>query len=258
MDKIVEQVVKSRVGLRPLLVGVSGCQGSGKTTLTNKAAQSLNDQGIATIAISIDDFYLPHADQVRLAARGNPLWQKRGLFASHDVDSIIKVLQDLKNGRDTVVPIYDKSQFNGQGDRVGVRRVTGQYKAILIEGWCLGFCSIGKPAIEKALEGPGFPATKLYKLADLAEIDDAMHAYEPIWSALDLTVYLRPEKLDFVYAWRLQQEHDMRSKFGKGMTDDEVKKFVDQYMPAYELYRDTVKFDLSFKLHFDRSFERLD
>lgn len=252
-----EQLVVDNLRDEPLFIGISGCQGSGKTTLTNKAAKALNDRGITTIAISIDDFCLPHADQVALAKKGNPMWQRRGLFGSHDVQLMFKVLSDLKAGRATAAPIYDKAQFGGQGDRVGQRQIDANNQAVLLEGWSLGFRPVGKQAIEAALANPDYKAVKLYSLQHLCEIDDALQAYLPVWNLADILVYMRPANLEYVYLWRLQQEHGLRASNGTGMTDDEVKRFVDMYMPAYELYRDTVQPDVSFLLEFDRSFTRI-
>ena len=35
------------------------------------------------------------------------------------------------------------------------------------------------------------------------------------------------EDTQFVYAWRLEQEAALREKRGSGMTDEEVRQFVD-------------------------------
>jgi D-glycerate 3-kinase len=40
-----------------------------------------------------------------------------------------------------------------------------------------------------------------------------------------------------VVRWRLQQEHALWATGREAMTDEQVKKFVEGYMPAYELYR---------------------
>lgn len=41
--------------------------------------------------------------------------------------------------------------------------------------------------------------------------------------------------LENVYRWRDEQEEVLRAQ-GRGMTPDEVRRFVDRYMPVYELY----------------------
>lgn len=66
---------------RPMVVGLNGIQGVGKTTLVNALQQELEEQhGLRVVVCSIDDFYLPHHEQVALA-RHRPedaLLQHRG------------------------------------------------------------------------------------------------------------------------------------------------------------------------------------
>lgn len=65
---------------RPLVIGLNGVQGIGKSTLVASLAADLEHDGISTLVLSLDDFYLTNADQVRLA-RDNPdnaLLQHRG------------------------------------------------------------------------------------------------------------------------------------------------------------------------------------
>ena len=44
-----------------------------------------------------------------------------------------------------------------------------------------------------------------------------------------------------MYTWRLEQEHNLWKSKGKGMSDDDVKTFVDGYYPAYELYTEGLR-----------------
>jgi D-glycerate 3-kinase len=66
---------------RPFVIGLNGVQGVGKTTLVRALAETLeNREGLPTLVVSIDDFYLPHAAQLDLAAKhpANALVQYRG------------------------------------------------------------------------------------------------------------------------------------------------------------------------------------
>ena len=54
---------------RPFIIGLNGVQGVGKTTLVSKLAKTLREQeGLETLVCSVDDFYLSHDEQVKLAA----------------------------------------------------------------------------------------------------------------------------------------------------------------------------------------------
>ena len=69
---------------------------------------------------------------------------------------------------------------------------------------------------------------------NLAQFDQATR------DAFDCHIAVKPLSYDFVYTWRLQQEHHMKAENGgKGMTDDEVEAFVDRYMPVYEVFGET-------------------
>lgn len=78
----------------------------------------------------------------------------------------------------------------------------------------------------------------MFTLTHLAIMNDFLMEYEKrIYPMIDVFLHLSPQQLDQVYQWRLQQEHHMQqTRHVKGLTDDQVRQFVDTYMPAYELY----------------------
>ena len=137
----------------PFLLGLNGIQGAGKTTLVKHLASALRFQhGFPTAVLSIDDLYLPHAQQQALARQNvqNPLIQHRGQPGTHDVQLGLKILASLRDGKKTKVPAYDKSAFNGEGDRVDekewevVNESDSEVKVVVLEGWCVGFRSLEK------------------------------------------------------------------------------------------------------------------
>lgn len=75
-----ERLAAPRAARRPLIVGLNGMQGVGKTTLVTALAAALEEAGIRTLTCSIDDFYLTHENQVALAREhpDNALVQHRG------------------------------------------------------------------------------------------------------------------------------------------------------------------------------------
>jgi len=79
---------------RPFIIGLNGVQGVGKTTLVRALAETLQGrEGLPTLVVSVDDFYLTHADQLALAAahpdnalvqyRGEPGWFCFSVFLVH-------------------------------------------------------------------------------------------------------------------------------------------------------------------------------
>lgn len=140
----------------PLFLGISGPQGSGKTSLVTILAANLRalPHNLNVVVFSIDDIYLKHADQAALREvyQGNKLVQHRGQPGTHDISLGSHIFQSLKEQKETNIPIYDKSAFNGQGDRVDEakwERVNGPYDIVIFEGWCVGFRPLSGEALEE-------------------------------------------------------------------------------------------------------------
>ena len=57
---------------RAHVIGVSGPQGGGKSTLTARLVAALGSAGLRAATVSIDDFYLTHAAQRALASELRP------------------------------------------------------------------------------------------------------------------------------------------------------------------------------------------
>ena len=111
------------------------------------------------MVFSIDDLYLPHDQQEALAKShpDNPLVQHRGVPSTHDIQIGIELFKSLAN-RDTNVkiPSYDKSQFNGAGDRRPETEwetvnASGNLpvEVVVFEGWCVGFRALSDAEVEK-------------------------------------------------------------------------------------------------------------
>lgn len=210
---------------------------------------------------SIDDLYLTHADQVALAQSDplNPLIQHRGVPGTHDMTLAKKVFDALKSGSKTKIPRYDKSQFNGQGDRMDESTWTtvndeGQQKikVVLFEGWCVGFRALTDDQVKLRQEAAtaeyesgsvtnSRSTLRKHRLQDLQFINSKLRGYDVMTDTFDAFVHIDAEKTEYVYNWRLQQESELREKSGRGMTDEEVVTFVDGYYPAYELYTDGLR-----------------
>ena len=230
----------------PLVLGISGPQGSGKTTLVNHLENRLSSTpfSLRVVSFSIDDIYLPH-DELLALGQSNPdnkLLQHRGEPGTHDVALGIETLESLVAGKRTPIPSYDKSKFDGHGDRVPPsewRTAEPPFDVILFEGWCVGFQAISPTAVPQRQSSSKHPGTlSHHKLEHLQFVNEKLREYARLWDQFDALVWLNAQDISFVYAWRLQQEHAMKVSLGRGMTDDQVKNFVDGYMPAYEMYID--------------------
>jgi D-glycerate 3-kinase len=57
----------------------------------------------------------------------------------------------------------------------------------------------------------------------------------------DFFIHIDTDDLNNVYTWRLQQEHKLIEAKGSGMSDDQVRAFIDGYMPNYEVYLEMLR-----------------
>ncbi|PHH86626.1 hypothetical protein CDD83_9953 [Cordyceps sp. RAO-2017] len=237
---------------RPLFLGLNGLQGVGKTMLVAALAAALQGRGIATLACSIDDFYLTRADQAALARdqAGNALLQHRGEPGTHDVALAGSVFAALMRGRPTKIPRYDKGAFHGRGDRLPEAAWTpvnqpGQapLQVVILEGWCVGFRPLGRRGVEAMWSAPSRTLCR-HRLEHLLLLDDKLAGYDGLTDLLDAFIHLDADDVQHVYGWRLEQEERLRAQSwdpAAGMTPDEVVAFVDAYFPGYELYTDGVR-----------------
>ena len=148
-------------------------------------------------------------------------------------DVLNAVNQKRGNNREEnklLLPQYDKSKFDGEGDRCATRlELDVPIDIIILEGWFIGF--------EAVLQGKD--NDDLLK-GDMVDVNAKLFMYgDLMWKNPEINslgIVLCADTIQNVYTWRTQQEHDLISKTGKGMTDEEVKSFVDRYFPCYQLY----------------------
>ena len=185
----------------PSIIGLAGGQGAGKSTLGRLIEAACRSVDLRVCVLSLDDFYLPRADRMALAARIHPLFGTRGPPGTHDILLCREAMRQLRRPAEVSLPVFDK----GLDERVGTRRVQGPFDLVLLEGWCVG----AAPVDEKSLAEPinslerdrDADATwRRYVNAQLGE------AYAEAWRELDYLAYLRVPGLAAVRLWRLQQE----------------------------------------------------
>lgn len=221
-------LVEQRNLERPLFIGLSCPQGGGKTTVVDALTSVFELEGRSCAVMSIDDFYLTHADQQRLAAAhpGNRLLELRGNPGTHDVQLALATLQALHDGQcDVALPRYDKSQHNGRGDRAPAEtwpRLSRVPDVVLLEGWCLGFAAVP----EGDLRDP-----------DLRPVNQLLDGpYRDIHALMDAWVVLEIDSPDVVFQWREEAEAAMRAAGKPAMSPEQVADFITRYMPAYAQY----------------------
>jgi len=182
---------------------------------------------------------LPHSGLRALAAANptNALLAGRGPPGTHDLELLSSVLADLREGNGVHLPVFDKSLHGGQGDRAGSVHFDSA-DVFVLEGWSLGFAPLEQQLVKERWEASRVART--HPLDSLVQINDNLAAVEAATEGkFDAHIRIRPpgDEYGVVYAWRLEQEHKMKEKNGgEGMSDDQVRAFVDRYMPVYEMW----------------------
>ena len=97
---------------KTIIIGLTGGQGSGKSTISNilkillKEAYNLN-----TVIFSIDDFYKTYKERKKMSEKVSPLFLTRGVPGTHDTNLLFSCLKKLKksNFSKILIPKFDKS-----------------------------------------------------------------------------------------------------------------------------------------------------
>src|SRR5690554_1057591 len=108
----------------PLILGVAGGSGSGKTTVVNKIVQSIGEEKILLIQ---HDFYYRDLSHLPLFKREK---QNFDHPSSLETELMIRHLDALKNGYKIELPVYDYAAHTRAGETLSVT----PKKIILIDG----------------------------------------------------------------------------------------------------------------------------
>lgn len=220
---------------RPMLVGVNGSQGSGKSTLCAFLCDWLaHDQGRRALSLSLDDFYLTRNERRLLADEVHPLLATRGVPGTHDMDLMQHTLASLLAGEPTRVPRFDKA-VDDRFPECDWNSVDSPVDIIFLEGWCLGVAAQPAQALAQAvneLESQEDPdgCWRHYVNGVLAERFPAIHALVHEW------VMLRAPSFDCVYRWRLEQETKLAAQRGGSgiMSAAQVQRFIQHFQRLTE------------------------
>lgn len=217
---------------RPIIIGLAGAQGSGKSTATAGLVKLLTERGYKAAAVSLDDFYLGRTERRRLAAAVHPLFLTRGPPGAHDIAEAIDFVLSTREGRPATPPRFDKST----DDRAPVGAATwalGIIDIIIFEGWCVG----AKPQSDAALESPINALERIFDAEGCwrREVNRRLASdYQPLFQLMDRIIYLKPPGFEIVPFWRRQQESALARSVGANwragvMRHDEIDFFVQHF-----------------------------
>ena len=125
---------------KTIIIGLTGGQGSGKSTISNilkillKEAYNLN-----TVIFSIDDFYKTYKERKKMSEKVSPLFLTRGVPGTHDTNLLFSCLKKLKksNFSKILIPKFDKS-IDDRLPKKKWQKVKKKQDIVIFEGWCVG------------------------------------------------------------------------------------------------------------------------
>jgi D-glycerate 3-kinase len=226
---LANEIARAAQNKRPLVVGINGGQGSGKTTVCRFLEILLAEHGLTAVTLSLDDLYLSRAQRAQAAADHHPLFVTRGVPGTHDVERGMAILDRLLSGQPAELPAFDKGSDEPSGKR---RSIDDPVDVVLFEGWFVG--AAPQPAAQ--LQEP---------VNDLEREEDSESTwrrevnrrlatdYAELFARIDLLVMLKVADFAAVRANRRLQEQ----KLGPGpavMDEAALERFLAHYQRLTE------------------------
>ena len=214
---------------RTLIIGLSGGQGSGKSTISQILKIILKEGfNLNTVVFSIDDFYKTLNERKIMSKKVNHLFLTRGVPGTHSTILISKCINKLKNKnfKKFSIPKFDKS-IDDRLSKKYWQKVEKKPDIVIFEGWCVG----ASPQKNKDLIAP---INVLEKVKDKKRTwrnyvnKELKTSYKKIFKSIDFMIFLKLPSFRYVYKWRLLQERKLRvtSKGKKTMSNQQVKNFI--------------------------------
>ena len=235
--KIAELIFLKKTFLRkPLIIGLAGGQGSGKTTFAQFLKLILeNKYNLKTVTVSIDDIYKNRKERIKISNKINKLFITRGFPGTHDVNFLTSFFKAIKSNtlyKSFLIPKFDKS-IDDRLPKYKWHNIEKNLDIFILEGWCVG----ARP--EENNRNLKRPINKLEALEDknckwrFKVNQQLKNDYKELFSFIDLMIYLKVPNFNKVLIWRSLQEKKLAnsrkniSKIkNKIMSESEIKRFI--------------------------------
>lgn len=204
----------------PAVIGITGAQGTGKSTLASLLVTELLAQGIGCAAVSLDEYYLTRQARQQLAGTVHPLLAQRGVPGTHDIGRALSDARQVLAGAAVALPRFDKALDDSLPDRPAA-----QLDLLIVEGWCLGLAA-------EAESGLVSPVNQLEATEDSSGawrryVNQQLAAsYQPYFDLLQPLIWLKAPDWDSVCRWRAKQEQQLWQQRGTGMTAEQLARFM--------------------------------
>ncbi len=214
---------------RPVVQGILGGQGTGKTTLGVVLAQILDYLGDRSVSFSLDDLYKSYIERQRLQ-QTDPRLRWRGPPGTHDVEIGVELLDNLRQAnrrKPAIVPRFDKSLWGGAGDKAQPE-IIDTVDVVLFEGWFVGVRPVADHQFDQAPDPINTEADRQFA----RDCNERLLDYVPLWHRLDRLLILQPRDYRLSRQWRTEAEHRAIAQGKGGLSDAELADFVEYFWKA--------------------------
>ena len=233
----------------PLIVGLAGGQGSGKTTISSILSLILKKYfKLKVFKISIDDFYKTKKQREILSKNKHSLLLTRGVPGTHDIKIMLDFFRKIKtkNFKSLKLPKFNKAN----DDRYKKKhwyKLKSRPDVVIFEGWCVGAKPQSLRLLKKpinALERAHDKSLKWRRFVNL----QLKTNYKKLYSQLDSLLYLKVKNFNLLKKWRIKQEEKLwlKAKSRKNlkiMNKKEVINFMQTYQRITEqMFKDAPKY----------------
>jgi len=215
---------------KTLFLGLSGGQGSGKTTVVGILKIILKKYFKRKIHVtSIDDFYKTLEERNKISSTIHPLFKTRGVPGTHDTNLIKKFFDFIKKKKfkKFKLPKFDKS-IDDRLKKKYCFNIKEKPEVVILEGWCVG----AKPQSNSLLKKP-INILEKYEDKDLIWRKHANHKlkkeYKKLFAMIDYFIFMKIPYFNMVFKWRLLQERKLKKMSHtkkRIMSYNKIKRFI--------------------------------
>ena len=216
---------------KPLFVGINGCQGSGKSTMSDYLATYLsNERNLQVAVLSLDDFYLSQAKRAKLADEVHPLLSTRGVPGTHDTQLIKHIIDCLKQDQPVQLPRFNKATDNPFAESQWPK-IDKPVDIVLFEGWCWGVTAQNTDELAapiNALELNQDNGGQWRRFIN----QQLRSEYVDLYASMDCWLMLKAPDFSCVSNWRKEQEAKLRlsNPDASGvMSEAEIDVFIQHF-----------------------------
>ena len=220
---------------KPFILGLSGGQGSGKTTISSIISIILNKYfKLNVFKISIDDFYKTRKKRLELSKKVHPLLMVRGVPGTHDINIMLDFFKRIKEKKfkSIKLPRFNKATDDRYNKKLWYS-VKRRPDVIIFEGWCVGAKAEQNYSLKTAINS--LEKLKDQKLIWRRFVNKQLKSkYKKLYDQLNCLLFIKAKNFSLLRQWRIKQEKKLRLKSKRSnklkiMSDKEIINFMQTY-----------------------------